>query len=219
MQKRLLGQTPKEETKMQITVDASQLTDFISELPSKLEGLPPAIIDCMGDIYSQTAIDLAYDVFDNPSEYTINGIRVDYGDKWVSIYIKDMDDGEGRAVSRWMKTQIQGGPRPTTGYERRMLPGKYIMPGRHANFPIDIGMIIDLLEQGESGDLELLAPDAAGNTIRAKSKSDPSTIKVLGFVMDDSPQYTPIYTWDEIEPDWTEPAGTAIDEVFNAINL
>jgi len=51
-----------------------------------------------------------------------------------------VDDGEGRAVSRWMKTQIQGGPRPTTGYERRMLPGKYIMPGSHA----DMIQVLDL---------------------------------------------------------------------------
>jgi hypothetical protein len=79
-------------------------------------------------------------VFRNPTDWTLNGIVVDKADKSgrpSRVRFEESSDG-GTPSGRYLRPQIEGGPRPHTPFENRLIrsglltAGEFLVPGKYA---------------------------------------------------------------------------------------
>lgn len=81
-------------------------------------------------------------VFDKPVRWTLNAAFVKYASTrnlQAEVYFKDRGATKSRPAGKYLLTQIRGGRRPHTGWEKKLIreglmsPGEYAMPGKALN--------------------------------------------------------------------------------------
>jgi hypothetical protein len=126
-----------------IRVQASGLADNLSELTEiELKQIPYATqeaLNATAELIKSRLEDEVRSVFDRPTPYTVNSLRIIYASKKKGIFearvwMKDEADGAAPAT-RWLTPEVYGGPRPDKRAEsllraRGILPqGRFVAPG------------------------------------------------------------------------------------------
>lgn len=119
--------------------------DFLQKRLSNLEkielpwAVKLALDDTAKDVIEAERAEMAT-VFDNPTDWTLGGLRWSPAEKNgrpASVYF-DEGGGGGTPAGRYLAPQIKGGPRPHTPFEARLVRsgrlgrGEYLVPARHA---------------------------------------------------------------------------------------
>lgn len=149
---------------MRGSISAKDLDDAVASLQVLGGDLPNKVLaDALNHTANQAnlaLIDEIDDVFDNPTPFTRNAIRILHAKPKrleASLWVKDEKDGasKGAAPEDWVAPQVFGGPRVDKASERNLrskgiLPaGKFLVPGAGAKLDkygnMSRGQIIQIL--------------------------------------------------------------------------
>lgn len=149
---------------MRGSISAKDLDDAVASLQVLGGDLPnKALADALNHTANQAnraLVDEIDEVFDHPTSFTRNAIRVFHAkpnNLEASLWVKDEKDGasKGAAPEDWVAPQVFGGPRVDKASERNLrskgiLPaGKFLVPGAGAKLDsygnMSRGQIIQIL--------------------------------------------------------------------------
>lgn len=149
---------------MRGSINAKDLDDAVASLRVLGGDLPnKALADALNHTANQAnraLVDEIDEVFDHPTSFTRNAIRVFHAkpnNLEASLWVKDEKDGasKGAAPEDWVAPQVFGGPRVDKASERNLrskgiLPaGKFLVPGAGAKLDsygnMSRGQIIQIL--------------------------------------------------------------------------
>lgn len=127
-----------------LSIKGNGFADFLSDLTAlERDQIPYATqeaLNATATVVKSRLEDEIRSVFDRPTPYTVNSLRILYASKKKGIFearvwMKDEADGAAPA-SRWLTPEVYGGPRPDKRTEsllkaRGILPeGKFVVPGK-----------------------------------------------------------------------------------------